>query len=206
MAKIDFYFDFFSPFSYLASFRIRELAERHRAPIIYHMVDNQVIKRGAGTTGPPNHSLPPKYRYLRIDLARWARRYGISLTSPESVAGVSHEVVGQIGRGFLVAKHRGTDTAYLRFAYDRLWGENPDVSEQTLRELAPVAGVEISEFMRAIDSAEILREADRENAGAQERGVFGVPTFIVNDQIFWGNDRIDMLDEYLVDPSRTAKI
>jgi 2-hydroxychromene-2-carboxylate isomerase len=195
--RIDFFFDFYSPFSYLASIRIGEVAKKHGATIVYHPVDNVVIKRNVGTSGAPNHSLPPKYRYLRIDLERWARLYNVPLTSPDHVSPASHAVVARIDRGFIIAQRNGNEQAYLRAAYDRLWGRNPDVSERTLAELAPIAGLEPDAFIAAVDSGEIRAAADREHQEAFKRGVFGVPTFIVGDQLFWGNDRIEMLDEYL---------
>ena len=206
--KIDFFFDFYSPFSYLGSLRIGEVAARHGATIVYHPVDNVVVKRNVGTGGAPNHSLPPKYHYLRIDLERWARRYNVALTSPDHVSPENHAIVVRIDRGFILAQRAGNEAAYMRVAYDRLWGASPDVSERTLAALAPLAGLEPAAFLAAVDSDEIRQAADREHQEALRRGVFGVPTFIADNQLFWGNDRLEMLDEYLAhhssDGARTA--
>jgi len=202
--KIDFFFDFYSPFSYLASLRIGEVAARHGATLVYHPVDNVVVKRNVGTGGAPNHSLPPKYRYLRIDLERWARRYNVTLTSPGHVSHETHGVVVRIDRGFILARRAGNEAVYLRTAYDLLWGASPDVSEQTLVALAPIAGLESAAFLAAVDSDEIRQAADREHQEALRRGVFGVPTFIADDQLFWGNDRLEMLDDYLAHCSSTG--
>jgi 2-hydroxychromene-2-carboxylate isomerase len=195
--QVDFFFDFFSPFSYLASARIGEVAKRHGAKLVYHPVDNVVIKRNVGTTGAPNHSIPPKYRYLRADLTRWARRYNVPLTTPDHVSPEKHSVFVQADRGFLVALRHGSPEAYLHTAYDRLWGANPDISEATLAALAPLAGLEPAAFIAAANSDEIRAAAEQEHQEAFRRGVFGVPTFIVDNELFWGNDRIEMLDEYL---------
>ncbi|HUY20509.1 MAG TPA: 2-hydroxychromene-2-carboxylate isomerase [Candidatus Binataceae bacterium] len=205
MTQIHFYFDFFSPFSYLASLRIGDLAARHGATVVYHVVDNQVIKRNAGTTGRPNHALPPKYRYLRADLARWARRYGVPLVSPESVSHMDPTIPPRIGRGFLVARRRQKELAYLSAAYRKVWGEAAEMNDALLRELAAVAGLPAADFLKAVDSDEIRKEAEREIAEASERGVFGVPSVIVNDELFWGNDRLDMVEDLLRDASKGAR-
>lgn len=205
MTQIHFYFDFFSPFSYLASLRIGDLAARHGATVAYHVVDNQVIKLNAGTTGRPNHALPPKYRYLRADLARWARRYGVPLISPESVSDMDPTLPPRIGRGFLVARRRDNELAYLNAAYRKIWGEGVEMNEALLRDLAPVAGLPAADFLKAVDSDEVRKEAAREIADASERGVFGVPSVIVGDELFWGNDRLDMVEEFLRGASKGAR-
>ncbi len=202
MTQLHFYFDFFSPYSYLASVKVGEIAARNRAGVIYHVVDNQVIKLNAGTTGRPNHALPPKYRYLRADLARWARRYGVPLVSPESVSHMDHAIPPRIGRGFLVARRRDNELTYLRAAFQKVWGEGRPMNEAMLRELAAQAGLPADDFLKAIDSDEIRRESEREIAEASERGVFGVPSFIVGGELFWGNDRLDMGEEYLRSQSK----
>jgi 2-hydroxychromene-2-carboxylate isomerase len=205
MTQVHFYFDFFSPFSYLASLRIGDLAARHGATVVYHVVDNQVIKLNAGTTGRPNHALPPKYRYLRADLARWARRYGVPLISPESVSHMDPTIPPRIGRGFLVARRHRKELAYLSTAYRKVWGEAAEMNEALLRELAAVAGLPAADFLKAVDSDEIRKEAEREIAEASERGVFGVPSVIVNDELFWGNDRLDMVEDLLRDASKGVR-
>ncbi len=202
MTQLHFYFDFFSPFSYLASLQVGELAARLGATVTYHVVDNQVIKLNAGTTGRPNHALPPKYRYLRADLARWARRYGVPLISPESVSHMDHTIPPRIGRGFLVAQRRGNGLAYLQAAYRKIWGEGLEMNEALLRDLAAFAGLPAGDFLKAIDSAEVRKEAEHEIAEASEHGVFGVPSFIVDGELFWGNDRLEMVDEFLRDASK----
>ncbi len=205
MTQIHFYFDFFSPYSYLASLPVGDLAARHGATITYHVVDNQVIKLNAGTTGRPNHALPPKYRYLRSDLARWARRYGVPLISPESVSHMDHTIPPRIGRGFLVAGRRGNEIAYLHDAYRKIWGEAVEMNEALLRDLASSAGLPAGDFLKAIDSNEVRKEAEREMAEASERGVFGVPSFIVDGELFWGNDRLEMVEELLRDASKGVR-
>jgi 2-hydroxychromene-2-carboxylate isomerase len=202
MLEIDCYFDFFSPYSYLASHRLPEVARRYGAKINYHPVDNQVIKRGAGTIGAPNHSLPRKYRYLRADLTRWARRYGIPLHSPAKVSEEDHAIVGRVNRGLIWAQRQNAEQAYITAAFEALWGRGDPRNEQILRTIAAKAGLSADGLVAGIDSAEVIREYERGMAEAQECGVFGVPTFIVDGQLFWGNDRIEIMERYLREPSK----
>ncbi|MGH7907484.1 MAG: DsbA family protein, partial [Candidatus Binataceae bacterium] len=76
MATVDFYFDFPSPYSYLATFRISRLERDFGANIMYHAIDLEAAKAAIGNTRPASHLLPKKFRFLKADLSRWADRYG----------------------------------------------------------------------------------------------------------------------------------
>ena len=82
MLPIDFYFDFISPFSYFAVQRLPAIAERFGRAVNYHVVDLAVLKVAAGNTAPPTRNMPIKLRYMKVDQARWARRYGVPVKSP----------------------------------------------------------------------------------------------------------------------------
>jgi 2-hydroxychromene-2-carboxylate isomerase len=200
MAKIDFYFDFLSPYSYLATFRLPRLRAEFGAEVIFHVVDLEAAKEAIGNTRPAAHLLPRKLRYLKADLARWAARYKAPLVFPETLAHVDLKAAARLNRGFLCAAQRGAGEAYLNAAFAALWAARREPSDATLRAAAAKAGLDPAQIAAAADAPETIAEYARENLEAQARGVFGVPTFIVGDQLFWGNDRLDFLEEYLRDP------
>jgi 2-hydroxychromene-2-carboxylate isomerase len=197
MKTIDFYLDFISPFAYLAYFRLLEIAERYGASIAYHAIDLTAAKRAAGNTGPPNRAIPPKIRYLIKDLQRWAKRYGVPLNLPSSFDATSGNV------GLPWARAKGREAEYIANVWDVIWGKGGDPADRKLlRSAVEAAGLPGDEFEAAIDSAELKVAYERENAQAQARGVFGVPIFFVDDEMFWGNDRLDFLEEHLRGQSR----
>src|SRR3546814_3604932 len=83
-ATIDFYFDFISPFSYLAQLRLPEIARRHGRALAYHPIDIPEAKIAAGNYGPSNREVPAKIKVLTADLQRLGRRYDVPLTFPRS--------------------------------------------------------------------------------------------------------------------------
>lgn len=200
MAKIDFYFDFLSPYSYLASLRLRRLRAEFGGEIVFHVVDLAAAKEAIGNTRPAFHLLPRKLRYLKADLARWAARYEAPLVFPDTLAHVDLKAAARLNRGFLCAARRGAGEAYLNAAFAALWAERREPSDATLRDVAAKAALDPAQIAAAADAPETIAEYARENLEAQARGVFGVPTFIAGDQLFWGNDRLDFLEEYLRDP------
>jgi len=153
MKTVDFYFDFMSPFAYLAANRLLELSRR---------------------------------------LRRRAKRYGMSFNFPKSLD------TARLNRGCLVAKSRGRGDVFLERAFDAVWGQGGDPAESALlRRVAEACEIQPESIERDIDSPETTGEYEKENLEAQGRGVFGVPIFLVDDQIYWGNDRIEFLEEYL---------
>jgi 2-hydroxychromene-2-carboxylate isomerase len=194
MKTVDFYFDFMSPFGYLAAHRLPELAKAHhgRARFVCHPIDLVAARFKAGNTGPFNRDQPAKMKALLMDLERWAKRYGIPFAFPKGLDSK------RLNKGWLVAEQRGRGAAYLAAAYDAVWGRGGDPADGALHaEVAKACGLSPEELSAAIDSPEISAAYDRENEAAQARGVFGVPIFLVDDQIYWGNDRIEFLEEYL---------
>lgn len=192
MKIVDFYFDFISPFAYLASAQVPKLAKQYNVNFALHPIDLFAAKRAAGNTGPSNREIPAKITYLMADLQRWARRYDVPFAFPKGFDTAS------LNRGFLWAKTQGAADRYFHSAYAEVWARGGDPADPALlRAAAEGAGLSADEFLRGIDSPPILQAYAQENREAQARGVFGVPIFIVDDQMFWGNDRIMFLEEYL---------
>lgn len=192
MKTLDFYFDFMSPFAYLAHHEIPDLAKSHGLDLRLQVVDLPTLKRLAGNTGPRNVDIPPKIRYLKEDLQRWAKRYGVPLVFPPSLASA------RLNRSFFFALDRGVAAEFVATAWRMVWGEGRDMSDEALfGAVAVQMGWPRAEYLDFTDSAEATRRYERETEAAASRGVFGVPTMIVDDQMWWGNDRIDFIREYL---------
>jgi 2-hydroxychromene-2-carboxylate isomerase len=194
MKHVDFYFDFMSPYAYLASTRLPALVQsfKGRAEFDSHAIDLVAARFAAGNNGPFNRNIPRKIKYLMADLARWSKRYGVPLVSPSGMD------TARLQRGFWCAKRRGAGDAYMQAGFRETWGKSGDPNDDALiRRVAEAAGVPGGQLIAEVDSPEIVALYDNENRTAQERGVFGVPIFIADGQMYWGNDRIEFLEEYL---------
>ncbi len=193
-SRLEFYFDFLSPFAYLAHDRVCELASRYRRELTYIPIDLAAAKIAAGNTGPTNREIPVKLRYLMVDIDRWAKKLNLPVSFPASLD--SHKM----NAGTFYALDRGLGEKYVREGFNLGWGLGGDIgSDETLTRLAEIMGWPPAEFLEYASISKLLPEYTASNRQAQEKGVFGVPTIIVDDQMWWGNDRLDFVEEYLVE-------
>jgi 2-hydroxychromene-2-carboxylate isomerase len=193
-APIAFYFDFISPFSYFANQRLPQIAERFGRDIAFHVVDLAVLKRAAGNTAPPTRDIPIKLRYMKTDQARWARHYGIPVKSP------AYYDSGILNRGAFFAQSKDMIREYVTLVFHKVWGEGGHMTDEMLiRGVVHELGWNGDEFLRftASDAATELYQSS--TARAHQRGVFGVPTMIVGDEMWWGNDRLEFMKEELAE-------
>lgn len=190
--ELHFYFDFMSPFAYLAFQRIPGICARYGLKFEPHVMDLPKIKLLAGNTGPANVTIPLKIKYLKVDLERWAKRYGVVLEFPQSLN--THSV----NKAFLYAKRQGKGEAFIRSTWMRLWGEGGDPSQVSiLEELARRFRWNPNELIQWVESSEAQEEYEASTQAAHEAGVFGAPIMIIGDKMWWGNDRLDMMEETL---------
>lgn len=193
MRTIDFYFDFWSPYAYLASHRLAEIADKHGCAINYLPIDLTKAKLAAGNTGPANLQIPPKIRYLMVDLKRWADRYGLPFGSVPKGKNTR-----RINIGAMLAQDQGVARDYVREAYDAVWGQGGDPDDdELLSSLARTMDWNPEDFLSWIGSAEAGDRYEKLFASAVERGVFGVPIMAIGDQMWWGNDRLEFVEQYL---------
>lgn len=190
---LDFYFDFLSPFAYLANTQIGAIADRFGLELRYKPIDLQAAKLAAGNNGPSNRQVPVKLRYLTIDMERWAKRYGgVPLKFPPSYASE------RANRGTFYAIDHGQQRDYVARMYAVAWGQGEEMSDEiVLRKVAGSLGWSGDEFLAYTQGEDSARRYDETNKEAQARGVFGVPTMFVGNEMWWGNDRLHFLVEYL---------
>jgi 2-hydroxychromene-2-carboxylate isomerase len=193
---ILFYFDFVSPFSYLAYQRLPGLAARHGYGLDCRVIDLMQAKLLAGNTGPSSRDQPLKRRYNQFDKERWARRYGVPIVNPKT-----HDS-RLLNRGAFLAAERRRLPDYIAYAWRKIWGEGGDMTDDgLLADVARAMGWDAAVFIaftRSPAADELLKAA---TLLAHARGVFGVPTMMIGDEMWWGNDRLDFLEEFLRAPA-----
>lgn len=192
MRTLDFYFDFMSPFAYLAHTQLPSIARRNGCEIAYHPIDLPAAKLAAGNTAPPNVSIPVKLRYLTTDMERWAKRYRVPIKFPKTLKSQRLNV------GMLYAYDRGQSEAFANTAWYAAWGRGGDMDDTSL--ISAVAGAmdwNADDFLRFVETPGARERYAQVNRAAHERGVFGAPTMMLGDQMWWGNDRLGLLEEHL---------
>ena len=127
---IDFYFDFISPYSYLAHCRLPAIAEQHGLEIAYHVVDLAAIKLDAGNTGPTTREMLLKLRYSGADQQRWAARYGVTLKRPSAYG------LNRLNEGVFWASDRGEIGKQRAFGFHVAYRRDRHVDVQQKPDLA----------------------------------------------------------------------
>jgi 2-hydroxychromene-2-carboxylate isomerase len=193
-SPIEFYFDFSSPYGYLASTRVEALAARAGRETLWRPILLGAVFKVTG--GAPLASLPLKWDYSARDIARFARLWGVPFRQPsrfpiatQAPARVFYSVHDRnpaLARRLAAAVYR----AY--FAEDRDIG-SPEVTAQ----VAASVGLDPAEALAAVNAPEMKERLKRETDTAIARGVFGSPYLIADGEPFWGADRLDQVERWL---------
>jgi 2-hydroxychromene-2-carboxylate isomerase len=197
MAKtLEFLFDFGSPASYLAYERLPELLGRTGARAVYAPMLLGGVFKATGNASPA--TIPSKGRWMNADLARWARRYGTEFKrNPHFPINTLHLMRGATG---LTDDPRFM--AYCDAVFEAMWREPKNLGDPA--ELAAVLegiGITADEFRALVERDDVKERLKAATETAVERGVFGAPTFFVGDEMFFGQDRMDFVEEALYSPA-----
>lgn len=186
MDHVDFYFDFASPYSYLAHSQLATLGTPVRLVPISVL---EVMKLVNNT--PTSITCPVKRAYAGKDLARWAGRYGVPFALPD----MARLDLGLLLRLAVAAQSRGLGAPVAACLFKAVWGGEGDASPQAVAALLDGAGLPGSTLLAAAQEpavAEALAASVRE---AAEVGVFGAPTFRARGELYFGNDRLEFVRE-----------
>ncbi|MDA2919537.1 2-hydroxychromene-2-carboxylate isomerase [Desulfobacterota bacterium AH_259_B03_O07] len=190
--KVEFYYDFSSPYSYLASTRIEAICEKYGARLEWKPFLLGGVYKETGNRAPLE--VPSKLQYMIKDLDDWAKYYGIELNFPELFPVNSVKSM----RGALVAKKQGKIREYTRCVFKLYWVNGFDISQdEVLRNAVKDLGLDDEKFVNSIIEQDIKDKLRSETGEAVKRGAFGAPTIFLNEKMFWGNDRLDFVEEYL---------
>lgn len=190
--EIEFYFDFMSPYAYLAHCKLPALARQYGFGIDYRPIDLAQAKIAVGNTGPANREIPIKHKYLRRDLQRWADCYGVPFAPPAGYG--SH----RLNCGVFFAIDKGVASSYVQLAWSHVWGGGADMDDDALlARIAQSMNWRPEEFLEYAASDVAHARLRAMNKTALENGVFGVPVMRVRDQMWWGNDRLHFVEDYL---------
>lgn len=189
---VEFLFDVGSPASYVAFKRLPAIAERTGATIDYQPLLLGGVFKATGNHSPAE--IPAKGAWTSVDLARFAARHGVPFArNPFFPINTLHLMRGAAG---LQGDPRFM--AYLAAVFDAMWQDPKNLGDPA--EMAPVlarSGLGGDEFMALINAEETKARLKATTEQAVARGAFGAPTFFVDGEMFFGQDRLDWVEERL---------
>ena len=186
--KIDFYFDFISPYSYLAHKRIVSLNNRDK--FNYKAILLGGLHNLGGITAPAFNER--KMKNMRNDCMLIAEKNKIDFTWNEKFPINSLYLM----RGYLFINHNKKDK-FFDVCFDAYWKNNFDISqEENIKKILIECDIETEDFEMGIKDKKIKDELKDLTNIAFQNDVFGAPTFVINQKLFWGQDRLEYaLDE-----------
>ena len=189
--SIEFYFDFISPYAFLAYKRLKSLNKNKIINIIYKPVLLGGLHKLGGITPPAFNERKLKNMINDCNLIaiknnikfKWNTKFPINSL--------------YLMRGYLLMDDQ-FQKKFLDVCFDSYWKENIDISnEKSLNKILEIVGFNQKEFYKKIQNTKIKEKLKRFTNNAFKKDIFGAPTFVVNNKIFWGQDRLDYaLDEY----------
>ena len=192
---VEFFFDVSSPYSYLASTQMEGLAQRTGASIAWRPFLLGGLFAAVGNHAPA--LLEPRARYMGRDLQRWANRYGVPLRWPSRFP--INTVKAQ--RMLLALRAEKGDAACADLAaafFTAYWADDRDVADlEVLTEVATRAGYDGAALAERTQDPAIKEALKAATTEAEERGAFGAPTFFAKGEMYFGNDRLLLLEDAL---------
>ena len=187
--ELDFYFDFISPYTYLAYKKIQSLPKNIK--INYKPILLGGLHNLEGITAPA--FIRPKLNHMINDCLLIAKKNNFYFKWNSKFPINSLNIM----RGYFVINLKNKDK-YIETMFNAYWKDDLDISkEEILKPLLDQCKIDKNIFFKTIKDLVIKENLKEATKNAHEKGIFGAPTFIVNNKIFWGQDRLEFaLDEY----------
>ena len=189
--SIDFYFDFISPYSYLAHKKIKTLKEKKNIIFNYKPILVGGLHNLQGITAPA--FIKPKLKHMISDCDLIAKKNKSTFIWNSKFPINSLNIM----RGYIFINDETKDL-YTDIIFDAYWKDDLDTSnEKILETLIKKCKINSNEFFDGIKDPKIKNKLKDITQEAHDNEIFGVPSFVVNNKIFWGQDRLEFaLDEY----------
>ena len=187
MNQLEFYFDYRSPYAYLAHTQLRLLTSE----VLYRPFEIRGVMEKVGNV-PTSVICKPKNRYIQADLRRWVSRYGVPFGRHPDIMEIDSQ---RLLRATLWAGAQGPVNGLVSALFNAMWGGET----QPLRSAADVAAI-LRHFGFDHPTLDVEFDAppwqvalDQATSEAADRGVFGAPCMFVGEEMFFGNDRLDFV-------------
>ncbi len=194
MEPVWFYFDFASPYGYLAARRVDAIAARHGRVVAWRAF---LVGAAVKVTGSASlFEQPLRGDYTISDMQRFARLLEVPLRVPPKLP--VHSLAASRAYYWVFDQDPALAKAFANAVFDAIWGEGRDLSSaDAVAEVAVSQGIDGPALLAAIATAPVKDRLREEVTAAIARGVFGSPFFLVDGEGFWGMDRLDQVDCWL---------
>jgi 2-hydroxychromene-2-carboxylate isomerase len=194
MKSVEFYFDLGSPYSYLAYYRLLQMAEQQEIQIVYKPILLGGVFKATGNRSPIE--IPVKGAYSILDMQRWAEYYQIPMQMnphfPMNTLTLMRILTG------VQLLHLEKFEQVLKLLFDAMFGTPQNLNELTvLAEVLKPSGFSVEDIMSMVQSEVVKQKLITETEQAIQRGIFGAPTFFVGDEMYWGQDRLHFVEQAL---------
>lgn len=187
---VEFYFDFGSPTAYLANKRLQQLCDEYGASLDYRPVLLGGIFKAAGNMSPV--AVPAKGKYMmEMDLPRFAAAYGAPLNfNPYFPINTL-----SLMRGAIAVRSESYFQTYLNAVFDAVWVDSKDMGDvAVVQEVLNSAGLDADALLTMTQDPEVKAKLIEDTQAAVDRGLFGVPTIFIDQQMFFGQDRMQFIE------------
>ena len=194
---IDYYVSLNSPWTHFGAARIEAMAAKHAATMTIWPVDFGTIFAGSGGLPLPKRS-PQRRAYRMMELKRWRDHLGVPI-----VLEPKHFPTSEALSSACVIALRETqgNAPAIRLAHavlKALWEQERDPGDEaTLAELIGACGLDAAAVIALGKEPRWAAMKERDTAAALARGVFGAPSYVIGEEIFWGQDRLEFVDRRL---------
>jgi 2-hydroxychromene-2-carboxylate isomerase len=192
---VDYYVSLNSPWTYLGSARFDAMAKKHGASVTIWPVDFGSVFAVSGGLPLPKRA-PQRQAYRMMELKRWRDHLGVKITL-EPKFFPANEVPA--AKCVIALREQGRTADAIKLAHavlTGLWVEEKNTGDPaTLKSIIASCGLDADAVMKAGEDMTDKREAYTKHAISQ--GVFGAPSFVIDGEIFWGQDRLDFVERKL---------
>jgi 2-hydroxychromene-2-carboxylate isomerase len=201
---VYFYYSVGSRYSYLASTQIEKLERETGCKVVWrplYSVDLYELRGHNPFKGEPV-SGQYDWDYRQYDAECWAEFYDVPYQEPRGVVEFDPRL---LARACVAADQLGEVRSYSRSLFDAIFVERcPKIDEEECVRHAENIGIPKDRFDHTLKSPAVDRQLTETAREAHSKGAFGVPTFVIGDRIFWGNDRLVLVHHYLRKLDRSA--
>jgi 2-hydroxychromene-2-carboxylate isomerase len=194
MKQVEFFFDVGSPFSHIAWRALPAIAARTGAEIVWRPILIGGVFKATGNVSPM--TVPAKGSYSLIDLQRWAEYYGVAFRMNPSFP--INTLPLMRGASAMLMRSPQALEAYLDAIFPAMFENAVNLGDpQEIGKVLARAGIDPQDLMAAIGEDAVKNKLKADTDEAVQRGVFGVPTFFVGKDMFWGQDRLMFVERAL---------
>ncbi len=192
--KIEYYYSVASPYAYMGIDRFQELVKKYSLEVLEKPFDlvGKVFPDTGGVPVPKRHPARQKYRLLEIE--RFGKKLNLKINKQPKFFPPADPHKAALFT--IVTIMNGQNLNFGKEVLTKLWADEQDISQDAvLEDICKKLDINFNELKKQADSDEIKNIYASNSQEAIDKGVFGAPSFIIDNELFWGQDRLDFLED-----------